>query len=281
MQVIWFLGFSIFFALYCNPTKEKIMSTLEEPMEDPQNPLVLIKTNKGEMVIELYPKVAPLTVENFIGLATGKKEFTDTNGQKAKRPFYDGLEFHRVIPNFMIQGGDPKGDGTGGPGYNFPDEISAKALELDKMKVKDAPSYQRDAQMVARQRVFQKLSIHSQEDLDKKMKEANALFQKEFKALLNLSVKEVLELAGYQFQEDLPSKKVSQYTVAMANAGPNTNGSQFFINIVDNHYLNGKHTVFGKLLKGRDVLIKISEVERDMRDKPKQKVVMEKVILLQ
>lgn len=281
MQVIWFLGFSIFFALYCNPTKEKIMSTLEEPMEDPQNPLVLIKTNKGEMVIELYPKVAPLTVENFIGLATGKKEFTDTNGQKAKRPFYDGLEFHRVIPNFMIQGGDPKGDGTGGPGYNFPDEISAKALELDKMKVKDAPSYQRDAQMVARQRVFQKLSIHSQEDLDKKMKEANALFQKEFKALLNLSVKEVLELAGYQFQEDLPSKKVSQYTVAMANAGPNTNGSQFFINIVDNHYLNGKHTVFGKLLKGRDVLIKISEVERDMRDKPKQKVIMEKVILLQ
>lgn len=281
MRVIWFFGFSIFFALYCNPTKEKIMSTLEEPMEDSQNPLVLIKTNKGEMVIELYPKVAPLTVENFIGLATGKKEFTDTNGQKAKRPFYDGLEFHRVIPNFMIQGGDPKGDGTGGPGYNFPDEISAKALELDKMKVKDAPSYQRDAQMVARQRVFQKLSIQSQEDLDKKMKEANALFQKEFKALLNLSVKEVLELAGYQFQEDLPSKKVSQYTVAMANAGPNTNGSQFFINIVDNHYLNGKHTVFGKLLKGRDVLIKISEVERDMRDKPKQKVVMEKVILLQ
>ncbi|MDW8307477.1 MAG: peptidylprolyl isomerase [Leptospiraceae bacterium] len=265
----------------CQTKKRDVIKELEEPMQSQDNPLILMRTNLGNMYIELYPNVAPRTVENFLGLALGKKEFTDTDGKKAKRPFYEGLSFHRVIPNFMIQGGDPRGDGTGGPGYQFEDEISAKALGLDKIKLKDAPSYQREAQLVARQRVFEKLNIRSQEDLQKKMKEANALFQKEIKQLEELSVQQLLELAGYRFDDRLPSVPVSQYTIAMANAGPNTNGSQFFINIVDNHYLNGKHTVFGKLLKGRDVLQKIAAIERDENDKPKQKVVIEKIILLE
>ena len=83
-----------------------------------------LKTTQGEIVVRLFSKDAPKTVANFVGLAAGEKEFTDSRtGQKAKRPFYDGTIFHRVIPDFMIQGGDPLGTGTGGPGYRFADEI--------------------------------------------------------------------------------------------------------------------------------------------------------------
>lgn len=140
-------------------------------------------TAMGDIRVQLLPESAPKTVENFLGLATGAKEWTDP-GTREKRtdPLFPGTVFHRVIPNFMIQGGDPLGNGTGGPGYRFEDEIDP-SLSFDK------PGY-----------------------------------------------------------------------LAMANSGPNTNGSQFFITVAPATWLDGKHTIFGVVVEGQKIADAISKV---------------------
>jgi peptidyl-prolyl cis-trans isomerase A (cyclophilin A) len=163
----------------------------------------VIDTTMGRIICELYPDKAPIGVANFEGLAEGTKEFTDPKTrQKAKRPYYDGLIFHRVIPNFMIQGGDPLGAGYGGPGYQFKNEISPD-LKFDK-----------------------------------------------------------------------PGR------LAYANAGPDTNGSQFFITHKDTSFLNGGYTIFGQVVAGQDVVTAIGAVQRDQNDKPLEPVVMKKVTIV-
>ena len=151
----------------------------------------VLDTTLGEITCRLFPDKAPKTVENFVGLAQGNKEFTDPQTRaKSKRPFFDGLVFHRVIPDFMVQGGCPLGSGTGGPGYKFGDEFSPD-LKFDK-----------------------------------------------------------------------PGK------LAMANAGPGTNGSQFFITVAGTDWLTNHHTIFGEVVKGYEVVEKISKVPRDRGDRP-------------
>jgi len=157
-------------------------------------------TNKGSIKVRLLPDHAPKTVDNFVGLATGTKEYKDPrDGQKKTGPYYDGTIFHRVIPEFMIQGGDPTGTGTGGPGYQFEDEVAG------------GPGFTKP---------------------------------------------------GY---------------LAMANAGPGTNGSQFFITEAPTTWLTGKHTIFGEVIEGMEVVNDIARVSRDGRDKPKDDVVLERV----
>ena len=160
------------------------------------------ETTEGSFTIRLFDKEAPRTVENFVGLAEGTREWRDpSTGEKKKAPYYDGVTFHRVINGFMIQGGDRLGTGTGGPGYTFADEFH--------------PSRRHDR-------------------------------------------------AGI---------------LSMANAGPNTNGSQFFITLGPTPHLDNKHSVFGEVVEGLDVVKKIGGVATGRQDRPVTPVVMKNVTI--
>jgi len=237
----------------------------ERQLADEKNPVVRMQTTSGDIYLELFEKDAPETVANFIGLAEGTKEFTDPKTKaKVKRPFYDGLKFHRVINNFMMQGGCPLGTGTGDPGYKFKDEISAEALGLTQIKVADAPYAGRDLQMY----IGRKLGIYSQEDAQAKMAE----IQTEWNSVSQLSVAELYAANGYAYDNSLKSHKAVRGVIAMANSGPNTNGSQFFINQVDTPHLDGKHTVFGQVVKGMDIVDKICNAPHGPNDQPQPEI---------
>ncbi|MFZ0820023.1 MAG: peptidylprolyl isomerase [Candidatus Acidiferrales bacterium] len=169
-------------------------------MSRPPGLYAIFETSQGTFVCKLFEKEAPKTVANFTGLADGSKEWIDVRiAQKEKRPFYDGLTFHRVIPKFMIQGGCPIGNGTGHPGFKFEDEFH--------------PSLRHDK-------------------------------------------------AG---------------KLSMANSGPNTNGSQFFVTVAATPWLDNKHTIFGEVVEGMDIVTKISNLSRDSGDRPKTPVVLQHV----
>jgi len=162
----------------------------------------IFDTSLGKITCQLYENEAPKTVSNFVNLATGKQEWRDLlTGKIIKTPLYTKTIFHRVIPNFMIQGGDPLGNGTGGPGYRFNDE-------------------------------FNETLTH-----------------------------------------DRPGR------LSMANSGPNTNGSQFFITHRPTPWLDNRHTIFGQVVEGMDIVNKIGNVPRDERDKPLKDVVLKEVII--
>jgi peptidyl-prolyl cis-trans isomerase A (cyclophilin A) len=161
----------------------------------------IFDTSEGQIVCRLFEKEAPKTVQNFTDLAEGRREWSHpVTRQRSKTRLYDGTIFHRVIPDFMIQGGDPAGTGFGGPGYQFDDETKGSPHKFDK-----------------------------------------------------------------------PGK------LAMANAGPNTNGSQFFITVGATTWLTGKHTIFGEVAEGQNVVEKISKVARDRQDKPVKPVEVKSV----
>ena len=236
-----------------------------------ENPVYIIKTSLGDIHVELFKKDAPETVTNFIGLAEGSKEFTDyKTDKKVKRPFYDGLIFHRVIKDFMVQAGCPQGNGRGGPGYKFSDEIDGAALGLDQLKavdpvkgphpylmIRNREDYQRNLLGA----LFKQMNITSQDEVNQRKQEIE-------KRISELTVKDVLENMGYKYSEKGSPYQPVRGSLAMANAGPNTNGSQFFINLVDTKWLTGKHTVFGKVVKGMDVVDKIAAVEVKQGGKP-------------
>jgi peptidyl-prolyl cis-trans isomerase A (cyclophilin A) len=158
-------------------------------------------TNRGSFTVSLMPDHAPKTVQNFVALVDGTKEWKDPrDGTTKQEPLYSGTIFHRVIDGFMIQGGDPTGTGTGGPGYRFEDEVPA-----------DGPTFNQPGRL------------------------------------------------------------------AMANAGPGTNGSQFFVTVAETPWLNGRHTIFGQVTGGYDVVESISRVNTGAQDKPVEDVVIERI----
>jgi cyclophilin family peptidyl-prolyl cis-trans isomerase len=239
--------------------------------ENPDNPLVEIQTSMGSMILELFPSEAPETVANFIGLAEGQKPFVDpATGEMVTRPFYDGLIFHRVIDGFMIQGGSPTGIGNGTPGYSFKDEINARSLGLDRMPAIDEEGVphpflriasQTQFQAVILEPLFAELNITSQEDLEINIDTVE-------QRINSMTVKDVYENQGYEYSERLTSRMPVRGVIAMANAGPNSNGSQFFINLIDTEWLAGKHTVFGRVRQGMDVLDAIGATPVDEQDRP-------------
>lgn len=188
---------------------------------------VILHTSLGDITLKLDANAAPKTVTNFIALA--------------KMGYYDGLTFHRVIPDFMIQGGDPAGNGTGGEsvfGATFEDEINANSYKLQKQKLEDAVDG----------------------ELPPELKDA--------------TVKEYLALQGYKFNDALKSLPMKRGAIAMANRGPNTNGSQFFIiqRKDGTPWLEGKHTVFGQVTDGMDVVDAIAAVATGANDMPVEPV---------
>ena len=243
-----------------------------EPME---NPICIIQTNMGNIEVEMFQNDAPQTVANFVGLAEGTKEFTDEkSGKKVKKPFYDGLIFHRVIKDFMLQGGCPLGNGSSGPGFSFADEIDAVALGLGKLKAVDPKKgphpflmirSQQDFQRAVLAPLFKKMGITSQKELDNKKDEVETM-------LKSLTLKGAYENMGYTYSVKGSPHPPVRGSLAMANSGPNTNGSQFFINLADTNWLTGKHTVFGKVIKGMDVVDKIGVVKVDQGSKPVEEV---------
>ncbi|MBU1078551.1 MAG: peptidylprolyl isomerase [Spirochaetes bacterium] len=220
--------------------------------KNPKNPIAVLETTQGDIIIELYKENAPETVKNFIDLAIGEKEYYNyKNRKKEKGKFYNGIIFHRVIPNFMIQAGDPTGTGSGGPGYKFNDEINADSLGLDKLKVKDADFVTR----MYPPHIIQKY--------------------------LNKSVKELYESLGYKYITNVKSVAPRKGSVAMANAGPDSNGSQFFINEVDTPWLDGKHTVFGHVIKGSDIVSKIANTKANESNKPLKDVKIKRIRIIE
>ena len=164
-------------------------------------PTATFITNEGSFTVSLMPDHAPKTVDNFIGLATGAKEWTDPrDGASKTDPLYPGTAFHRVIDGFMIQGGDPTGTGTGGPGYRFEDECPP-----------DGPTFNQPGRL------------------------------------------------------------------AMANSGPGTNGCQFFLTVAETPWLNGRHTIFGQVTEGYDVVEAISKATTGPMDRPTDDVVIERI----
>jgi peptidyl-prolyl cis-trans isomerase A (cyclophilin A) len=164
-------------------------------------PTAAFTTSMGTFTVRLLPDHAPVTVKNFVDLAGGDREWRDPNDGKTKTtPLYDGTIFHRVIRDFMIQGGDPTGTGRGGPGYTFQDECPPGGPAFDRPGL-----------------------------------------------------------------------------LAMANAGPNTNGSQFFVTVVPTPWLNGKHTIFGEVIEGMDVVNAISTAPTGSQDRPRPDVVLQHV----
>ena len=162
-----------------------------------------LNTSEGIIVCRLFEKEAPVTVKNFIDLAEGKRAWKDNvSGKGGSGPLYSGTIFHRVIPKFMIQGGDPSGTGMGGPGYKFQDETKGSPHKFDK-----------------------------------------------------------------------------EGKLAMANAGPNTNGSQFFVTVAPTPWLTGNHTIFGEVVEGQDVAEKIANLPRGRQDRPNKDVVLQSVTI--
>ena len=270
------LGFS-----QVNQPAEQDIASLRE---DPDNPLVEIQTSMGPMILELFPKEAPVTVANFIELAQGQKPFLDPeSGAMISRPFYDGLIFHRVIDGFMIQGGSPTGIGNGTPGFTFQDEINARSLGLDRMLAIDEEGVphpflriasQSQFQAVILEPLFAEMNISSQEDLENNYETIETTIN-------SLTVKDVYENQGYVYTERLMSRMPVRGVIAMANSGPNTNGSQFFINLIDTEWLAGKHTVFGRVRQGMDILDAIGTTPVGEQDRPFEEVQLIQITVLE
>ena len=248
----------------------------------PTHTRVVITTSMGPVVAELFDDEAPVTVANFLGLAQGEKAFTDPKtNMETKRPFYDGLIFHRVIKGFMIQGGCPLGQGTSGPGYKFKDEINAKSLGLDREMAMVGEGMnpligymQRDLMRVVIRPRMEALGVTAESTMEQQQK----VFDGVLKEVRALSLQDFFEKLGYAYENTLPpSHKPLRGVLAMANSGPGTNGSQFFINLGDTPHLAGKHTVFGKVITGMEVVDAIGNVAVAEGDRPKEPVVIKSI----
>ncbi|HBE01029.1 MAG: hypothetical protein A2096_10450, partial [Spirochaetes bacterium GWF1_41_5] len=189
----------------------------------------VIKTSAGNIIISFFPDIAPVTVQNFIDLAQGARDYTDISGAQSKKPFYNGLIFHRVIPDFMIQGGCPIGNGTGGPGYSFADECFAPGKKITG-KIADQQTAAAVWEKVIRPHLMQYKGASPSSVINEiygQMAARNSL-----EPLIGQNITDISKAAGFSgeiFANGPVLKSVAYGTLCMANSGPDSNGSQFFI----------------------------------------------------
>lgn len=246
-------------------------------------PQITITTDTGAIVVELFADQAPTTVRRIIGLAEGLIP-SQRDGERAAHHFYDGLTFHRVIPDFMIQGGCPLGNGRGGPGFRFHNEINGTSLGLDReMAVQDGRLHRHCGSM--RTQFQQAVLAPRMQARGVTRASTRAETQEALQAVLaeldgDYSLLDFYRDLGYRFDPDLPaSTPPTRGVIAMANAGPSSNGSQFFITVGDSHYLSGKHTVFGRVVAGMEVADAISAAPTGDQNRPTEPVVIERIRL--
>jgi cyclophilin family peptidyl-prolyl cis-trans isomerase len=244
----------------------------------------VIKTSMGSIAVKLLVDGAPKTVENFIGLATGKKEWKNQDtGTASMKPFYDGLIFHRVIKDFMIQGGCPKGDGTGGPGYEFEDETYRTTDRELTGLVED----EKAASLVFNQLIVPYVIASGQDNLNPVIQTIiqDVMMTQSGKAIYGRKIEDYVKLTGGtgKVMDIELIHPVAYGTVCMANSGPDTNGSQFFIVTKKEGcpWLDGQHTVFGEVVQGMDVAHAIEAVSVDENDKPVKAVTIKGVTVIQ
>lgn len=237
-----------------------------------------IETSHGTIVARLYPERTPKTVANFVGLADGARLLPEGADPAEAKPFYDGLTFHRVIPDFMIQGGCPNGNGTGGPGYAFEDEtyidgdlIAGPIATEERANVVIAKLLQ--PHLVEHRGNSPVPEIH---DLIAQIRSSNSM-----EPLQARTVEEVSTWVGREgpLRDRVLNGRVAYGALCMANSGPNTNGSQFFIvtKTGGTPWLDGKHTVFGEVVEGMDVVLAIQSVETTGPDRPVEPVVINSI----
>ncbi|MCL2064262.1 MAG: peptidylprolyl isomerase [Candidatus Cloacimonetes bacterium] len=230
----------------------------------------------GEIELELNRNLAPITVDNFVGLAMGTREFQDpTTRAMTTGHFYDGLIFHRVIKDFMIQGGCPLGNGTGGPGFRFEDETYERGERLTGLVDSDQVAHEVYSQMIMP--YFQSLQVSGGDpnmELYQLVVSCNEAQSYEPLFGKDISFYENITGMGPIYGRGQLKATVDYATIAMANSGPNTNGSQFFIvtNREGTPWLNGNHTVFGRVTRGMDVVHAIEDVEKGANDRPVEEV---------
>lgn len=244
-------------------------------IENPSNPLLVMETTRGDLLLELLPAEAPATVQNFLGLAEGTKGFVDPyTSAEEMRPFYDGLVFHRVVDGFVIQAGSPDATPDGGPGYAIADEINATSLGLDQMQLLDPEGYPNPVLGIRSPEDFQKrvleplyaqMGITSKSALESRVAEVED-------RLRTMTMKQANELLGYRYIDSVQSRAPLRGVIGMANSGPDSNGSQFFITLADAPWLTGKHTIFGKVRAGFDTMDAIGKVRVDAQGRPLQDI---------
>ncbi len=275
--------FCLCIALITACSKAKGEKKMENSSENKNRPVVEMKTNLGTVKIEMWSDLTPKTVENFTALAMGQKEWTDRSGNMKKTNFYDGLIFHRVIRDFMIQGGCPLGNGTGGPGYSFQDEC----YDTSKADKIEGPISDEETAMMVFTEILAPY-FRSVKTPDEKLLDLarQCQMQQSGKPLMENPVEFYMEKTGHKeplYRKGKLLASVDYGTICMANSGPNTNGSQFFIVTKQDgcSWLNGKHTVFGKVIEGMDIVMKIQNVETGAQDRPVQDVKIESMRVIE
>ncbi len=259
-----FLAFAVLSALVNMAVAD--MSSAQLAMGDSQNPLMLLKTSQGEIYLELFPAEAPNNVANFIALAEGEIEFKHSaTGETLQSRYYSGMRFHRVIPDFIIQAGSPAYNPLGSQINLLADEINADSLGLDQISALNPDGSfaemlniqsKSDFHTVILEPLYTRRNINDNTAMLASQDETLAQLQR-------MSVKSVYENQGYRYNSSLSSRRIARGIVAMANSGPNSNGTEFFIALTDADWLTGRYTVIGKVVDGQDIIDTIGEIAID------------------